>query len=1588
MSRGKITLVVALALASMVLAQSWSFTFQVEPVPGQTHDLEIAMTAGATAGYDAFLDVPYFTPPDGRGVFFPLNDPLNPAYTKLQKDVRGIALGSYTYWIAMDEGYWGLDDRMVRWDIDNLPDPDISGNLWIAPIVYGTDPATLDEALWIPMNTVEEFGFGPTQEAAFRFMPSAMVDTIAPYVTGFDPVPGEAGVSTAKNVRFDVKDANRGVDPATIDVWVTVGGGTPAHLGPSDMILDPIVGGYRVTIPPVGGAWPESTIINYTVNACDLASPANCMDVDTSVSFFTRVIPPDMFPPYFETAYPANGATDVDVTSCVRIVIKDSESGVDSSTIIFQLNGTAIPHSDLNITELGVGSDWYRVEYCPTSDLNYGAIYNVNVYAEDFWGNDASITWSFVTEEADSLPEFVYNLQAISISGTDTARTNLYIGLDNLGTDGYDVGLDVPQFLFPGAPRGYFPLMDPSHPSVPALSRDIRSTSHGIKTWTVDMYSPVGTLKLTWDRLLLPPIGMFSFAVVDSGSTPSAWTSMSTYGEVSFTSSQQVLIRFLPTLVDPNPPVVTNVSMEGSGPGGVGYDPATPLCFSVVDYESGVDISSVAISIDYVDIDLAEFATTPLSNGYRFCYTPSPMWSPNTTYRVEVQAADNAIPANEIDPPYVWNFSTGPAGCAPLFELPLTFTWGAGADENETIIFGTHEGASPGYDAGLDQIQPPPITAAGFFFTCGDAAPADKLIKDLRNPCDRPNIWQASKRNLLTSPNVTVTWPTSPVFADTSWHIYYKVLGLGVTPPTAVDSTWTRMNVGDEIVYNANSNYLYVGLGYIGTTIEVFNIEGDVAIAGAPDNSGIRVYLNGGTFRTTNAAGEYSFANIPLGTYNLTFWDPAGEYCAHPDMDSIVVVTGTVPDATIDVPTYHMLPCGSRRVYGVGSVAGTPTQWINVKLTNLGDLSESTIPTNASGAYQFLGVVPGDYMLTASYSGYRTWDTTFTVGLTDVNINFNLTETTVLVTGMARLNSVPSPGITINGSAVATPTTSIADGSYSVTANIGGGNICASYPGYETVCQFVTVPETGLTGVDFNLLPLPVDVIVSVDLGCETVNMSGASVTMSGVGTEITPASGNVRFDDVAHGWYNFTVSAPYHATVVVESVYVSADTTINVALCCLDAVEDFDADPDSVARPTADPLTIALSWTEAGTSCCDPDSYLVYRSLAPFISTTAPGVTRVASVPFGTTTYVDATVADGVRYYYDIVVVYGCPSNYSRLAGNVNAASAYTPDPADYLVIDWDNGATPTNGGTMGVGEWWVNMLGSSALGLSAVVRTTDDSHSDPLAGYNLNDYDLVVLALGINDADNTVLPTAAVAKLEAYRAISGKKMIIEGPDFGADYNATTFFGNLGLAFVHDGAADFNVDWFYATPTLTNASFPIIFDYNDSSSADHFVDILNSPGVLTTNVAWDQDSVYRTFFYNGPCQTIISTIYLGGIVNSSYPYVQSRAASGYLWKLGIANTGIYQVETKLPSDFALAGNYPNPFNPVTTIEFQLPRDSHVDVSIYDITGKRVETLVDERLEGGVYKVAWNANNMPSGVYFARMTAGEFSATHKVMLVK
>ena len=99
-------------------------------------------------------------------------------------------------------------------------------------------------------------------------------------------------------------------------------------------------------------------------------------------------------------------------------------------------------------------------------------------------------------------------------------------------------------------------------------------------------------------------------------------------------------------------------------------------------------------------------------------------------------------------------------------------------------------------------------------------------------------------------------------------------------------------------------------------------------------------------------------------------------------------------------------------------------------------------------------------------------------------------------------------------------------------------------------------------------------------------------------------------------------------------------------------------------------------------------------------------------------------------------------------------------------------------------------------------------------------------------------------------------------------------------------------------------------------------------------------------------------------------------------------DTAIERVDDAVPAVYRLDANYPNPFNPATTLSFALPQAAHVTLTVYDATGAAVATLVDRRLAAGLYTATWEAAGLASGVYVAQMRAERFVQTRKMILLK
>jgi flagellar hook assembly protein FlgD len=96
---------------------------------------------------------------------------------------------------------------------------------------------------------------------------------------------------------------------------------------------------------------------------------------------------------------------------------------------------------------------------------------------------------------------------------------------------------------------------------------------------------------------------------------------------------------------------------------------------------------------------------------------------------------------------------------------------------------------------------------------------------------------------------------------------------------------------------------------------------------------------------------------------------------------------------------------------------------------------------------------------------------------------------------------------------------------------------------------------------------------------------------------------------------------------------------------------------------------------------------------------------------------------------------------------------------------------------------------------------------------------------------------------------------------------------------------------------------------------------------------------------------------------------------------------------TVMPEKFTIHQNYPNPFNPVTTLRYDLPENGNVNITIYDMLGRQVKTLINQNQNAGYMSVIWNATNdygkpVSAGIYIYQIQAGEYISTKKMVLLK
>jgi PKD repeat protein len=195
------------------------------------------------------------------------------------------------------------------------------------------------------------------------------------------------------------------------------------------------------------------------------------------------------------------------------------------------------------------------------------------------------------------------------------------------------------------------------------------------------------------------------------------------------------------------------------------------------------------------------------------------------------------------------------------------------------------------------------------------------------------------------------------------------------------------------------------------------------------------------------------------------------------------------------------------------------------------------------------------------------------------------------------------------------------------------------------------------------------------------------------------------------------------------------------------------------------------------------------------------------------------------------------------------------------------------------------------------------------------------------------------------------------------------------------------------AGPNCNGQATIYIHDANEQPVADAVVyaDATGPvPGTFTGTTGSD-GSVYfetgKTKSCGGEwCFEVTNVTHTTYTYNSADNDVTRACESG--WVYGESVSDVASLKGSMPTDFSLEQNHPNPFNPTTVLSFKLPVASHATLTIYNVTGRRVATLVDGTFGPGTHYAEWDAANFASGVYFYRLQAEGYVETKKMLLLK
>ncbi len=182
-------------------------------------------------------------------------------------------------------------------------------------------------------------------------------------------------------------------------------------------------------------------------------------------------------------------------------------------------------------------------------------------------------------------------------------------------------------------------------------------------------------------------------------------------------------------------------------------------------------------------------------------------------------------------------------------------------------------------------------------------------------------------------------------------------------------------------------------------------------------------------------------------------------------------------------------------------------------------------------------------------------------------------------------------------------------------------------------------------------------------------------------------------------------------------------------------------------------------------------------------------------------------------------------------------------------------------------------------------------------------------------------------------------------------------------------------------TVSISGSNFHIVWQDNVDGNDDIYYRYSTNSGASFSSIErLSNDPAFSVY----PCHTVSSAgihCLWRDFRDGNWEVYYKRNPTGNL-------VNVVSISGETPSVYSLKQNFPNPFNPVTNIVFELPVSSQVRLSVFDITGREVEVITNELLSAGSYKMDLNASSYPSGVYFYRLKTKDYTETRKMILVK